>query len=185
MNMKRFKRKSVLYLLKLIKSMGLTPQALQELIDGLQDMLPERPSTQSKEVEKPSHRDGEEYGDPFPLMLLFEDGTVAWRQRYGLNVVGVVVSNRLVLGLHHAPNHTDLATAKQMAAGYTPVQGHAWRVLTTADCFEIKNVLRTVNRELHALKTMTIVESSTVGVLTSDGSMEGAVDWQVWFATEL
>lgn len=132
----------------------------------------------------------QKYGRRLPMQVMFEDGTIDEYRDRVKKVVGIVIEGskrRFVLysARHYCPHNAPLSEALRYAASLDKVRGKSWRVLTENDCRIIYPQFRNVNLMLELLDSCKIVESKTIGVLTSDGSMAGHQGWQVWFAMDI
>lgn len=132
----------------------------------------------------------QEYGPRLLMQVMFEDGTTGEYRDRAKKIVGIVVKGSgrqfvLYSAQHYCAPDTPLSEAIRYAADMPKVRGKAWRVLTVNDCQIIYHQFRAVNAMLDTIGCRKIVESNTIGVLTSDGSMAGHKGWQVWFAMDI
>lgn len=166
----------------LIQSLDFSRAEKEALVRMLQQELGAKAETEQSVPQ--------EYGPKLPMSVMFEDGTIGQYRDRVKKIVGIVINGlgrrfALYAVSHGCPNKTPLPDANRYADSLPKIQGKNWRVLTEGDCRIMVNRFRSINSMLETLGCRTIVESNRIGILTSDGSMAGHYDWQVWFAMDI
>lgn len=168
----------------LMQSLEFNRKDKEALLQYLQQEL----GVQGDEVQ--SQPSSQPYGSRLLMEVLYEDGTTGWYQDKSKKIIGIIVLcvNRkfaLYTPTHNCTNHSSLTMAQYYAKSMPKINGRSWRVLTVSDCRAIRDKFRMVNQTLGQVGWRKIISSNRFGVLTSDESMAGATDWQVWFALDL